>query len=190
MLKIKKFISNFKIFFLMIFTALGLTTCASNSKIQKSPFDEPFDLSQVGKITEWDVEIKDKTNYSLNLKIYHRRPNKYSHYLDKIETREEDDNLRKIIGASEWIGPGQWIEPGIPATFHVLVLKKSNKEELVNSVVNNLAPSPSYMGYWIELSRVRLEPGLYTIRVKYIAGDAKLADFPADFIFAKAYHGK
>lgn len=190
MLKIKSFISNFKIFFLMIFTALGLTTCASNSKIQKSPFKEPIDLSSVGKITEWDVEIKDKTNYSLILNIYFRRPNKYSHFLDQRETQEENKNLRKIIGAFERTGPGQWIEPGIPAAFHVLVLKKSNKEELLDSVVNNQAPSPSYMGYWFELFHVRLEPGLYTIRVKYIAGDPKLAAYPADYVFGKTFFGK
>lgn len=169
---------------------VGLVSRAEDSSIKTPPFSEPFDLSHVGKTFDLKVSIQETGAYSLTVRFFVRRPNKYLRLLDAEDTPEEAIRLSKILGAPTKTLSGDWREAGAPVAFNIKVYNNLSEQYIFSAHVTHPGTSARYMGRYAEIFQGNLDRGQYSIRLEYFEGNPALFDYPAEISFGKSHHGK
>lgn len=174
----------------LLVSALFCLSTTSKCMANTPPVEQAFDLRNVGSKTSIEVRVVEKNEYQLSLRLFIKKPNRFSHIFDKSIPTEERLTAEKKMGAPTLVSPGKWEESGAPITIKILVTKKPGDNQIANNTVINPKTSSIYMGRTADLIRLKLDPGHYTITTEYINGAPGIFEFPAELAFTKAHHGK
>ena len=176
--------------FFVLLAIAGFASRAEGSLVKTSPFSESLDLSHIGKTFDFKVSIPEAGAYSLTVKFFVRKSNKFLRILDSEETPEEAVRLSKILGAPAKTAGGEWKETGAPVSFNIKVYRKLSGQYIFDRHVTHPGTSASYMGRHAEIFQGYLDKGQYDIKLEYFDGDPALFAVPAEISFGKSHHGK
>jgi len=155
----------------------------------KPPIELPFHPNKVGGAYAFNADVTEQLTYSVDIRFYIARPNKYSHFFDK-DSPEDAKRLADILGGPRNVAMGEWVEPGVPAKFRVQIIQKTDNKPVLDELVDHPKTSATYAGRYTTLASKNLPIGAYTIRIEYLDGAPELAPLHARILFARAHHGK
>lgn len=168
---------------------IGLTGAAAAAEKNTPPLKATFNFKNIGSEKDIEIEIHDRSEYSIFMNFLLREPSHFSRLLDRYST-EDATHIGNILGAPRKNDSGQWIETGAPIKLIIKIYEQNNRREILSTTTEQPKTTPTYMGRTAELLRLHLEPGLYIIKIKYLNGSQELSSLKCNLIVSRSHHNK
>jgi Domain of unknown function (DUF5625) len=154
----------------------------SSPKRNTVPHFEPFDDSQLGVATIFDVDIKERDGYHLKL-LFYRVGN----------SKSEIERSQILLGSMPSDGIWKGFIGGVPITCNVQIFEKPDQRRILDLAVVNpqtTGGGGEFSGRRASLIELVLMPGTYTISVTPISSDLSIREFRKAIQLTLTYRGK
>jgi Domain of unknown function (DUF5625) len=171
---------------MLSFVYKHLGAMGSRPKRNAVPHLEPFDDSQLGVATIFDVDIKERDGYHLKLLFYR-----------VSDSKAEIERSQFLLGATPPDGIWKTFIGGVPITCRVQIFETLSQKVIADVIVAKPQTNDGggqsggeFSGRRASLLEIVLVPGTYTFSVTPISSDLSIQEFRKTIQLTLAYKGK